>query len=120
MIVRRSRVSASAPAINDSMKNGSAPAVCTSATWSGEGAIVVISHEAPTVWIMPPNEDTSEANQNSANARCPNGASVARRQRSKYDDEAASAGADIRNCHVHLFASPVSACGSGSRSVAPI
>ena len=44
---------------------------------SGEGAIVVISHEAPTVWIMLPNEETSEAHQNSANTRCSNGASVA-------------------------------------------
>ena len=83
MIVRRSRVSARAPAISDRKKKGRAPAVCTSATRSADGAIVVINHEAPTVWIMPPKEDTSEAIQKSVNVRCSNGASVARRQRSK-------------------------------------
>ena len=83
MIMRRSRVSARAPAISDRMKKGSAAAVCTRATWSADGAIVVISHDAPTVWIMLPNEETRDAYQNSANVRCANGASVALRQRSK-------------------------------------
>ena len=97
MIERRSRVSARAPAISDRKKKGSAPAVCTSATWSGEGAIVAISHEAPTVWIMPPKDETSEAHQNSANARCSNGASVALRQRSKCEGLSA-AGAGMDQC----------------------
>ena len=85
MMVRRSRVSASAPASSDRKKNGRVFAVCTSATWSGEGAMVAISQEAPTVWIMLPNEEASEAHQNSANARCSNGASVAVRQRVNRD-----------------------------------
>jgi hypothetical protein len=48
---------------------------------SGVGAIVVMSHEAPTVWIMLPNEEASEAHQKSAKTLCSNGASVALRQR---------------------------------------
>jgi hypothetical protein len=52
---------------------------------SGDGARVVISQDAPTVWIRLPNEETSEADQNSANARCENGASVAWRQRSNAE-----------------------------------
>ncbi len=98
MIVRRSRVSASAPAISDRKKKGSAPAVCTSATWSADGAIVSISHDAPTVWIMPPNDDTSQAHQNSVNVRCSNGASVARRQRS--NPEWPSSGGPDMECYV--------------------
>jgi len=43
----------------------------------GRRAIVAMSHEAPTVWIMLPNDDASVAHQNSAKARCSNGASVA-------------------------------------------
>ena len=70
MMERRSRVSAKAPATSDRKKNGSAPAVWTSATMTGEGAIVAISHDAPTVWIMLPNDETSEAHQNSEKARC--------------------------------------------------
>ncbi len=97
MIVRRSRVSARAPAISDRKKKGRAPAVCTSATWSAEGAIVAMSHEAPTVWIIPPKDETSEAHQNSANARCSNGASVALRQRSKCEGLSA-AGAGMNQC----------------------
>jgi hypothetical protein len=56
---------------------------------SGVGAIVVMSHEAPTVWIMLPNDEASDAHQNSAKTLCWNGASVALRQRSS--DEAAGA-----------------------------
>ena len=53
--------------------------------------MVVINHDAPTVWIMLPNEDASEAHQNRANTRCSNGASVARRQRSNGESVTGSA-----------------------------
>jgi len=42
---------------------------------SAEGAIVAMSHDAPTVWIMLPNEEASVAHQNSEKTRCSNGAS---------------------------------------------
>ncbi|MEN9787941.1 MAG: hypothetical protein RLZZ36_636 [Pseudomonadota bacterium] len=49
--------------------------------------MVAINHEAPTVWIMLPKEETTEAHQKSANARCWNGANVVVRQRSKREVE---------------------------------
>ncbi len=42
---------------------------CTSATMSGEGAIDVISHEAPTVWMRLPKFETRLAVQISENMR---------------------------------------------------
>jgi hypothetical protein len=90
---RRSRVSARAPASSDRKKNGRLAAVCTSATWLADGAMVAISHEAPTIWIKPPKDEASDAHQNSAKARCSKGASVSLRQRSKWERwSAASAG----------------------------
>jgi hypothetical protein len=62
-------LSASAPATNERKKNGSAPTACTSATWSGPGAMSAICHDAPTVWMRLPNEDASEAHQKTANTR---------------------------------------------------
>ena len=87
MTTRRSWVSAKAPATSDRKKNGSVPAVCTSATMSGEGEMVAISHEAPTVWMRLPKDDTSAAHQKRANTRCWNGASVPWRQRCRGDSE---------------------------------
>ena len=79
--IRRSWVSANAPASSDRKKNGSAPAVCTRATICGESVMVAICHDAPTVWMRPPKDDTSAAHQKVANTRCWKGARVPWRQR---------------------------------------
>jgi hypothetical protein len=81
----RSRVSANAPATNDSKKNGRELAVWTNATMSGDRAIVAMVQEAPTIWTMLPNVDISVAHQNSANARCSKGESVEMRHRANQD-----------------------------------
>jgi hypothetical protein len=51
--------------------------------------MVAMSHEAPTVWIMLPKDETTDAHQKSAKARCLNGANVVVRQRSNRDAEGA-------------------------------
>src|SRR5690606_7869910 len=66
-----------APAISDSSRMGRAVEVCTSATMSGDGAIDVISHDAPTAWIRLPKFDTRLAIQIARKIRDRNGASVA-------------------------------------------
>jgi hypothetical protein len=45
-------------------------------------AIVAMSHGAPAVCIMLPNEEATDAHENSANTRHSNGASVALGRRS--------------------------------------
>ena len=52
--LRRSRLSAIAPATSDSSMIGSVTDACTSATMSADGAIEIIIHDAPTDWISPP------------------------------------------------------------------
>ena len=55
---RRSRLSAIAPAASDSSTIGSVTDDCTSATSAGEVVSVVIIHDAPTDWIIPPKLET--------------------------------------------------------------
>src|SRR5690606_31496472 len=63
MILRRSKLSAIAPATSENSMTGSATDACTSATMSADCAIEVISQAAPTDWIMPPKLDDALANQ---------------------------------------------------------
>ncbi len=77
MTIRRSEMSASAPAGSDSSMIGRAVEDCTSATMSADGASEVMSHEAPTASISPPKFDTRLAVQIETNMRDLKGASVA-------------------------------------------
>jgi hypothetical protein len=43
--------------------------------------MTAICHEAPTVWMSPPNDEASEAHQSVAKMRYRNGARVDARQR---------------------------------------
>ena len=52
MMRRRSTMSASAPAMNPNSRAGAVVAVCTSATMSGEGVSVAISHAATVPCIV--------------------------------------------------------------------
>ena len=66
--IRRSRLSAIAPATSDSNTIGSEIDACTSATMSADGAIEVIIQEAPTDWIRPPRLEAMLASQTARNA----------------------------------------------------
>ena len=57
MILRRSKLSAIAPAASENSMTGSATEACTSATMPADCAIEIISQDAPTDWIMPPRLD---------------------------------------------------------------
>src|ERR1700738_4146050 len=59
--LRRSTMSAMAPAGIPNRKTGRLVAVCTSATSSGDGANVAISHAAPTFCIQVPMLETALA-----------------------------------------------------------
>ena len=61
--MRRSRLSATAPAHSDSSMIGSVVAAGTSAISNGEAESDVIIHAAPTDWINPPKFDTRLAVQ---------------------------------------------------------
>jgi hypothetical protein len=63
MTLRRSRLSAIAPAINENSMIGSVTDTWTSATIAGAGAIESISQDAPTDWISPPKLATVLASQ---------------------------------------------------------
>ena len=76
MTRRRSQMSAVAPAGSERSIIGSVVEACTSATIWAEGAIDVMSQEAPTAWINPPKLDTRLALQIRVNTRARNGASV--------------------------------------------
>src|SRR6185436_1343343 len=65
--LRRSRLSAIAPANKDSNMIGRVIEVCTNATMSGDGAIDVIIQDAPTDWISPPRFDSVLAIQTDRN-----------------------------------------------------
>src|SRR4051794_3288026 len=80
MTSRRSQTSAAAPARRENSMMGNELAAWTSATMSAEGAIEVISHEAPTPWIRLPKFETRLAVQMARNMRCRNGARVEERQ----------------------------------------
>ena len=63
MTLRRSRLSAIAPATSDNNMIGSVTDACTSATMSAGWPSEIIVHDAPTDWIMPPKFDTKLAAQ---------------------------------------------------------
>jgi hypothetical protein len=65
-----------APETSENSMMGNVVEACTSATMSGEGAIDVISHEAPTDWMRLPKLETRLAVQIIAKMREWNGASV--------------------------------------------
>ena len=67
MTLRRSRLSAIAPAISDSSMMGRVTDACTSATMSADWASEIISHDAPTDCSMPPRLDAMLANQTPRN-----------------------------------------------------
>ena len=72
--MRRSYMSAMAPAGIEISITGSIRAVCTSATLSAEVAIWVIAQAAPTPWISRPRLDSRLANQIRRNTGCRSGA----------------------------------------------
>ncbi|MGY3405666.1 hypothetical protein ACVWZV_001779 [Bradyrhizobium sp. GM5.1] len=61
--IRRSYMSAMAPAGIEISMIGSIRAVCTSATLSAEAAICVIAQAAPTPWISRPRLESRLASQ---------------------------------------------------------
>src|SRR5436309_8194029 len=74
--MRRSYMSAMAPAGIEISMIGSIKAVCTSATLSADDAICVIAHAAPTPWINSPRLDSRLASQIRRNTECFKGAAT--------------------------------------------
>src|ERR1700689_3720647 len=72
--MRRSYMSAMAPAGIEISITGSISAVCTSATLSAEDVIWVIAQAAPTPWINRPRLESRLASQIRRNAECRSGA----------------------------------------------
>ena len=74
--MRRSYMSAMAPAGIAISMIGSIKAVCTSATLSADDVICVIAQAAPTPWINSPRLDSRLASQIRRNTECRNGAAT--------------------------------------------
>ncbi len=74
--MRRSYMSAMAPAGIEISMIGSINAVCTSATLSADDVICVIAQAAPTPWISRPRFDSRLASQMRRNTACRNGAAT--------------------------------------------
>ncbi len=74
--MRRSCMSAMAPAGIAISMTGSISAVCTSATLSAEEVICVIAQAAPTPWIKIPRLETRLASQMRRKTECRNGAAM--------------------------------------------
>ena len=74
--MRRSYMSAMAPAGIEISMIGSINAVWTSATLSADGVICVIAQAAPTPWINRPRLDTRLASQMRRNTVCRSGAAT--------------------------------------------
>ena len=72
---RRSTISASAPPASANRNIGSEFATCTSATTSGSGSRLVISHPAAAFCIQVPILDTTVATHSTAKVGCRNGLS---------------------------------------------
>ena len=72
--MRRSCMSAMAPAGIEISITGSIRAVCTSATLSADDVICVIAQAAPTLWIRMPRLDNRLASQIRRNIECLSGA----------------------------------------------
>ena len=77
--MRRSYMSAMAPAGIEISMIGSISAVCTSATLSADDVICVIAQAAPTPWIRRPRLDNRLASQMRRNTECRSGAVMPRR-----------------------------------------
>ena len=74
--MRRSYMSAIAPAGIEISMTGSITAVCTSATMSADAAISVIAQAAPTPWISEPKLESRFAPQTRRNWLCRSGAAT--------------------------------------------
>ena len=74
--MRRSYMSAMAPAGIEISMIGSISAVCTSATLSADDAICVIAQAAPTPWISSPRLDSRLASQIRRNTEWRRGAAT--------------------------------------------
>ena len=72
--MRRSYMSAMAPAGIEISIIGSISAVCTSATLSADDVICVIAQAAPTPWISRPRLESRLASQIRRNTACRSGA----------------------------------------------
>src|ERR1700719_4974712 len=72
--IRRSCMSAMAPAGIEISITGSISAVCTSATLSADDVICVIAQAAPTAWINKPRLESRLASQILRNTECRSGA----------------------------------------------
>src|SRR5712671_7049631 len=72
--MRRSYMSAMAPAGIEISMIGSISAVCTSATLSADDVIWVMAHAAPTPWINSPKLESRLASQMRRNTECRSGA----------------------------------------------
>ena len=72
--MRRSYMSAMAPAGIEISMIGSISAVCTSATLSADDVICVIAQAAPTPWISRPRLESRLASQMRRNTECRSGA----------------------------------------------
>jgi len=74
--IRRSYISAMAPAGIEISMIGSISAVCTSATLSADDVICVIAQAAPTPWISSPRLESRLASQIRRNTTCRSGAAT--------------------------------------------
>ena len=74
MSLRRSKLSAIAPAMSENSMIGSVVEACTRAMRSADAPIDVISQAAPTDWISPPKLEARLATQTTRKIRCRNGA----------------------------------------------
>src|SRR5690606_7678520 len=74
MMLRRSKLSARAPAASEKILMGRVVAACTRATISSELEMDVISQAAPTACTSPPRLDASVAVHSARKVRCRNGA----------------------------------------------
>jgi hypothetical protein len=73
MSLRRSKLSAMAPAISENSMIGSVVEACTRAMKSADAPIEVISQAAPTDWISPPKLEAKLASQTARKMRCRKG-----------------------------------------------
>ena len=73
MSLRRSKLSAMAPAARENSMIGSVVEACTRATRSADAPMEVISHAAPTDWISPPKLEARLASHTARKMRCRKG-----------------------------------------------
>ena len=76
MTMRRSHISATAPANSENVSSGAVDAAWTSATMSADGAMVVMAQAAPTDCTQVPMLENNEASQIARKKAMRNGARV--------------------------------------------